>query len=94
VNGAPLDGPALFDPDLNIRLGVRHMRVLLDRYRGDRIKVIAAYNGGEDAVDKWVQRSPAAPADEFDESISYRETRDYVKRVLANYRTYESIYRR
>jgi soluble lytic murein transglycosylase-like protein len=43
-------------------------------------------------VDKWQRRYPDVEDDEFVESISYRETRSYVKRVLANRRVYEALY--
>lgn len=85
----PLD---LYDPETNIELGVAHLHHLLERYRGDWLRVLAAYNGGEDAVAKWDQRSGGAAPDEWVENISYRETRDYVKKVLANYRRYAQLY--
>ena len=41
---------------------------------------------------KWEQRAGGLSDDEFVENISYRETRDYVKRVVENYRIYQSLY--
>jgi soluble lytic murein transglycosylase len=82
----------LFDPTTNIRLGSRYLRQLLDRYAGDLAKALAAYNGGEEAVAKWDRRAPGIPTDEFVETISFRETRHYVKQVLANYRRYRRLY--
>jgi soluble lytic murein transglycosylase len=87
-----VDPLALFQPDLNIDLGVRHLNALLARFDGDVLKALAAYNGGEAAVEKWERRFAALEPDEFVESISYRETRDYVKRVVTNYRTYRELY--
>jgi len=88
------DGPApdLNDPDVNIRLGSRYLRSLLDRYDGDALKSVAAYNGGESAVDRWQRQFGDRAPDEFVESITYRETRDYVKKVVANYRAYQRLY--
>jgi soluble lytic murein transglycosylase len=88
----PIDVGDLNDPDVNIALGVRYLRSLSDRFGGDPLKVVAAYNGGEDAVDKWQQQAAGLEADELVESITYRETRDYVKRVLANYQHYGRLY--
>jgi soluble lytic murein transglycosylase len=86
-------GPlALFEADLNIDLGTRYLNRLLARFDGDLLKALAAYNGGEAAVDKWQRRFADLEPDEFVESISYRETRDYVKRVVTNYRTYQQLY--
>lgn len=84
----------LYDPEINIPLGVAHLRELEDRYGGDRVKVLAAYNGGENAVARWEDRFGSLEPDEFVESITYRETRDYVKRVLGNYRRYRQAYAR
>ena len=56
------------------------------------MKVLAAYNAGEDAVAKWERRYAGRDTDEFVELISYRETRDYVKTVLTNYRRYKRLY--
>mgnify|MGYP001107687809 CR=1 FL=1 len=79
------------DPRLNVELGTRYLRQLLDRY-GELPKALAAYNAGEDAVAKWDARAPASASDEFVERISFRETRNYVKSVLGNYRRYRRLY--
>lgn len=92
VAGRPVDANTLFDPATNITLGTRYLRQLLDRFDGDLAKALAAYNGGEDAVAKWERRTPGTATDEFVETISYRETRHYVKQVLGNYRRYRRLY--
>ncbi len=91
-SGRVVDPVALFEPDLNIDLGTRYLNGLLARFDGDVLKAVAAYNGGEAAVDKWQQRFSDLDEDEFVESITYRETRDYVKRVVSNYRMYRLLY--
>lgn len=58
-----------FDPETNIGAGVRHLRGLLDRF--DVALALAAYNAGEAAVERFQGIPP------------YRETQDYVRRVLA-----------
>ncbi len=92
VAGRPMAPNALVDPTTNMTLGTRHLRQLLDRFDGNLAKALAAYNGGEDAVAKWERRAPGAATDEFVETISYRETRHYVKTVLGNYRRYRRLY--
>jgi soluble lytic murein transglycosylase len=93
VVGVPVGTPLpLTDPQFNIETGMTYLRQLLDRYDGNIIQALAAYNGGENAVDRWLKRYPGLAEDEFVEYISYRETRNYVKQVLKNYRTYQRLY--
>jgi soluble lytic murein transglycosylase-like protein len=61
-----------FDARENIQGGVRYLRFLLDYYKGDYPKAIAAYNAGEGAVDKYNGIPP------------YAETQNYVYRVAGN----------
>lgn len=92
--GLPAPADRLYDPDVNITLGVAHLADLLRSYDGDPLRAFAAYNGGEEAVARWQQRFGTLPPDEFVESITYRETRDYVKKVIGNYRRYQQLYGR
>jgi soluble lytic murein transglycosylase len=82
----------LHDPAANIDLGVTLLSRLLGRHDGSTMKALAAYNAGDDAVAKWERRYAGREPDEFVELISYRETRDYVKAVLGNYRIYRTLY--
>jgi soluble lytic murein transglycosylase len=90
--GRPSPIEDLYQPDVNIGLGIAHLNDLYTRYGGNWVEVLAAYNGGEDAVAKWKQRFDALDDDEFVESITYGETRDYVKKVLTHYRHYQQLY--
>jgi soluble lytic murein transglycosylase len=63
-----------FDPHENIGAGVRYLRQLLDQFEGDLTLALAAYNAGENAVLRYRGVPP------------YPETRDYVKKVLSQYR--------
>lgn len=63
----------LFAPDNNIDTGARYLRWLLDRYQGDLILALAAYNAGPGAVMRFGGVPP------------YRETQAYVEKVLAVY---------
>jgi soluble lytic murein transglycosylase len=86
------DARALHVVPTNVRLGTTLLRRLLDRYDGSQAKALAAYNAGEDAVEKWERRYGPRPDDEFTELISFRETRDYVKLVLGNRQVYQQLY--
>lgn len=85
-----IDPDKLYDPELNIRLGTKHLRDLLDQYKGDKVAVIASYNAGGHNVNKWRKIYGSLAKDEFVECIPFGETRDYVKKVLAA----EAVYRR
>jgi soluble lytic murein transglycosylase len=94
-NDATLSGVLredLFDPEVNIRLGVAYLAELAQRFDGNEILMLAGYNAGEQAADRWRTRFGDLPPDEFVEQITYRETRDYVKKVLRNYRNYRRLY--
>ena len=73
---------------LQVRLHFAHN---LGQVRDDRNGRLPA-GAGENAVDKWQRRYTDVEDDEFVESISYRETRGYVKRVLQNRRIYQALY--
>ena len=82
----------LFDPELNIRLGVHHLKGLLEHHAHSEAKALAAYNAGKKAVERWTRNSASTEDVEFVERISYRETRKYVKAVLRNYHAYRKLY--
>jgi soluble lytic murein transglycosylase len=87
-----IDPEKLYDPELNIRLGSKHLRELLDKYNGNRIAVIASYNAGAHNVNRWLKTYAGLPDEDFIESIPFGETRDYVKKVLASAALYQQLY--
>jgi soluble lytic murein transglycosylase len=82
--GLPWTGAdSLYDPDTNIALGTAYMRQLLDTYGGQPYFAIAGYNAGPVPMLRWQSQRPGMDPDFWIETISYRETREYVARVLA-----------
>lgn len=82
----------LFDPQKNIAAGAAEYSQKLAAMNDNPILAIAAYNAGETAVRRWMERTPAEDSDLFIESIPYAETRLYVKTVTRNRHEYRRIY--
>ncbi len=72
----------LIDPALNLALGTRYLAAMRERFGGNELLATAAYNAGPGAVSRWLPDHPMA-ADLWMIAIPYRETRDYVRRVLS-----------
>jgi soluble lytic murein transglycosylase len=76
----------LGDPEINIRYGTYLLRELLDRYEGDVVAALAAYNAGPTNVDNW------GGSDLTVTEIPFPETRAYVEDVLDKQRAYREKY--
>ncbi len=87
----PYDEANLTQPSLNVALGVRYLRDLAAKFPRQLPLAIAAYNAGDDAITRWLTRSPKMDIDEFVERIPYPETRGYVGRVMGNWAHYEYL---
>lgn len=81
---APYRGASdLEQPALNIRLGTRYLAERRDRYDGRLWLAAAAYNAGPAPVERWLDARPDLPPDLWSETVTYRETREYISRVMA-----------
>lgn len=76
----------LANPDINIRYGSYYLRYLLDRYDGNTVAAIAAYNAGHTNVDRWGGTSLTL------DDVRFDETQHYVAEVLAKRRDYRRHY--
>jgi soluble lytic murein transglycosylase len=82
--GLPWRGAAdLEQPALNIRLGTRYLAERRDRYDGRLWLAAAAYNAGPAPVERWLDARPDLPPDLWSETVTYRETREYISRLMA-----------
>jgi peptidoglycan lytic transglycosylase len=82
----------LAHPATNIRYGTYYLRYLLERYHGDETLALAAYNGGETNVDRWLSRARAARVRFTLGEIPFPETRAYVQRVEQAQHSYAKDY--
>ena len=83
------------DPSYNIKLGSNYLSQLLKDFNGSYAMTLAGYNAGPHRVKRWVRNygDPRKNKSEIDwiEQIPFRETRNYVKRVLENLNVYREI---
>ncbi|HEX8777466.1 MAG TPA: transglycosylase SLT domain-containing protein, partial [Rhodanobacter sp.] len=75
-------GDSLYDPATSIALGTRYLAQVAARFNGAPWLASAAYNAGPNRVEQWVAARSALPPDLFIATIPYKETREYVARVL------------
>jgi soluble lytic murein transglycosylase-like protein len=87
----PFDPDSLRNPETNVRFGSYYVHTLLEKFDGKIVLVLAGYNGGPHNAKRWYDANRDVDFDTFVENISYTETRGYVKRVLANYWTYNRV---
>jgi soluble lytic murein transglycosylase len=87
--GLPKDDLRLTSPAYAVRIGARALHQLLDHFHGSTPLAVAAYNGGTESVDRWLSRAPGMKLDTFVERIPFKETRDYVARVMGNLARYQ-----
>jgi soluble lytic murein transglycosylase len=81
----------LYDPGINIEIGVRHLAPLL-KSQPNIARSLAAYNAGGSRVARWSTKRGADDPEIFTERIPFSETRDYVKSVLRNREFYRVLY--
>ncbi|WP_242347071.1 lytic transglycosylase domain-containing protein, partial [Anaeromyxobacter terrae] len=83
-------GARLAEPEVNITLGAHYLGLLLARFR-DPALAVAAYNAGPGPAAEWARARAGMPLDAWVESIPYRETRGYVRIVLADWDVYRAL---
>jgi soluble lytic murein transglycosylase len=81
----------LFTPEVNLQLGTRYFREMVDKF-GAFEYALAAYNAGSNRVDDWQGQGKYRDPQEFVESIPFTETREYVQAILRNANVYRQLY--
>jgi len=82
----------LYTPAVNMQLGTRYFKSMVDKYGGQLEYALAAYNAGSDRVGDWLEQGHYRDAQEFVESIPFTETREYVQAILRNETVYQRLY--
>jgi soluble lytic murein transglycosylase len=84
--------PQLYTPAVNLELGTRYFKDMVDKYNGQFEYALAAYNAGTDRVGDWLGQGHYRDPQEFVESIPFTETREYVQAILRNASVYRQLY--
>jgi soluble lytic murein transglycosylase len=82
----------LYTPAVNLQLGTRYFRGMVDKFGGSFEYALAAYNAGSDRVDEWLGQGKYRDPQEFVESIPFTETREYVQAIMRNASLYKQLY--
>lgn len=78
----------LIDADTNVRIGTSYLRTVYDRLHANPVLATAAYNAGPYRVKTWLPEHFSLPADIWIENIPYKETRNYLKNIMAYFVVY------
>ena len=90
-NGENLNSATLYDPETNIKYGTYYLSKLYLQF-GSWDEVFAAHNAGPTKVEKWLSDSEYSEDGRTLDSIPYKETKDYVKRVNKADEIYKKLY--
>ncbi|MDH3198704.1 MAG: transglycosylase SLT domain-containing protein, partial [Candidatus Krumholzibacteria bacterium] len=83
----------LLDPEINLAFGVWYAASLLDAGGGEPVWMLAAYNAGPGNARRWFSGVPeGAPTVRVVEGIDFRETRQYVQRIVESAHVYHTLY--
>jgi soluble lytic murein transglycosylase len=82
----------LYRPETSILLGSEYLSDLSRQFPELPEAVAASYNGGEDNVARWVKRARQRDPGVFTAEVGFDETKNYVYKVMANYRAYKELY--
>lgn len=87
-----IDEEKMLEPKINIMLGTKYISMLIDKYKNIPL-ALAAYNAGSGNVDKWIEDGTLNKDGENIENIPFKETNNYVRKILRNYKIYAEIYK-
>lgn len=80
----------LLEPEININLGTKYLSILIEKYQNIEIAV-TAYNAGIGTVDNWIEKGIIKSDGSDIEKIPYKETNNYVRKILRDYKIYTNL---
>ena len=92
--GLDVEEKDLFNPELNIRVGLNYFCSLVKKYNDNYYLAIIAYNAGIGNVDKWLEEGVIKKDASDIENVPFKETNNYVRKILRDYDIYKSLYKK
>lgn len=90
IKKTSLSPSSLFEPETNLDLGLAYLSYLQEKWDERLVLVAASYNAGWQKVSQWLPQNVPVETDVWIDNIPYKETREYVKAVLAYQQIYET----
>lgn len=81
----------LLKPDINIKLGTKYISILINKYKSIELALVA-YNAGSGNVDNWIEKWILKDDGANIEEVPYKETNNYVRKILRDYEIYKDLY--
>ncbi len=92
VNQEIIVTESLYNPEINIKIGTKYYAKLIKKYNNNMLLALAAYNAGIGNVDKWIQEGIIKEDGSDIENIPFKETNNYVRKIVRDYKIYQSLY--
>ncbi len=92
INEEVIVTEALYNPEMNIKIGTKYFAKLMKKYENTLI-ALAAYNAGIGNVDSWLKDGIIKDDGSDIENIPFKETNNYVRKIVRNYRIYKELYK-
>ena len=82
----------LFEPEININIGLKYYKELLEKYNNNYKMAIVAYNAGIGNVDKWIKDGIINEDGSNLENVPFKETENYLRKIVRDYEIYKELY--
>ena len=87
-----VDEETILIPEINIEIGTKYISMMISKYKSINL-ALAAYNAGSGNVDKWIENGTLKDDGSNIENIPFKETNNYVRKILRDYEIYKEIYK-
>ena len=83
---------SLYNPELNIQLGVKYFSNLMKEYKDNYLLALTAYNAGIGNLNTWIEKGIINKDGTNIEDIPFKETNSYVRKIVRDYEIYKELY--